>query len=143
PLPTPETATLAIMHDFNDQWTLLAGATWTRWSRFKNLDIWSDQGGGFVSAVTSVTYGPPADIIGHVPENWENSWSAAIGAAYHLNEQWTLRAGYAWDESPVPEEFRTARIPSSDRHWLTVGAGWKEPQSGWAVDAAFGYLIID
>ena len=66
-----------------------------------------------------------------------------MGVAYHLNPQWTVRAGYAWDESPVRKEFRTARVPSSDRHWLTLGAGWKEPQSGWKVDAAFGYLIID
>ncbi len=144
PLPTPETATIALKHDFNEQWTLLAGATWTRWSRFENLDIWSDQGGGVLTNfVTGPKYGAVGSIIGHVPENWENTWSAAVGAAYHLSPQWTLRAGYAWDESPVKEEFRTARVPSSDRHWLTLGAGWKEPESGWMVDTAFGYLIID
>ena len=150
PLTTPESATLALKHDFNEQWTLLAGATWTRWSRFKNLDIFSDEAAG-VGAITAPrpTGAGSADkyagvgVIGHVPENWENTWSAAIGAAYRVNDQWTLRAGYAWDESPVKKEFRTARVPSSDRHWLTLGAGWKESDSGWQVDGAFGYLIID
>jgi len=130
---------------------LLAGATWTRWSRFENLDIFTDESAG-VGPITAPRLSGGAGsadkyagvgVIGHVPENWENTWSAAIGAAYHMNEQWTLRAGYAWDESPVKKEFRTARVPSSDRHWLTIGAGWEESESGWRVDGAFGYLIID
>jgi len=53
-----------------------------------------------------------------------------------------LKAGYAYDQSPV-DDYVTARIPSQDRHWLTLGTQWKDAQSGWTVDAAVGTLIFD
>lgn len=145
PLTTPESVTFALKHDLNDQWTLLAGATWTRWSRFEALDIYSRKGpSGTIAQVGSTKYGAPGtDLIGHVEENFHNTWSFAVGALYHLNENWTLKAGYAYDESAVSNTYLTARVPSSDRQWLTLGAQWRDLESGWTVDAAFGYLIID
>lgn len=145
PLTTPESVTFSLKHDFNDQWTLLAGATWTRWSRFQNLDIFSKEGAnGAIAQIGSTKYQDPnGDLIGHVEENFHNTWSFAVGALYHLNENWTLKAGYAYDESAVSNTYLTARVPSSDRQWLTLGAQWKDQESGWTVDAAFGYLIID
>ena len=64
-----------------------------------------------------------------------------MGSVWQATPQWALKAGYAWDESPV-DQYLTARIPSSDRHWLTLGAQWKDAQSGWAVDAAVGTLLF-
>lgn len=145
PLTTPESVTFSLKHDFNDQWTLLAGATWTRWSRFQNLDIFSKEGAnGAIAQIGSTKYRDPnGDLIGHVEENFHNTWSFAVGALYHLNENWTLKAGYAYDESAVSNTYLTARVPSSDRQWLTLGAQWRDLESGWTVDAALGYLIID
>lgn len=145
PLTTPESVTFSLKHDFNDQWTLLAGATWTRWSRFQNLDIFSKEGAnGAIAQIGSTKYQDPnGDLIGHVEENFKNTWSFAVGALYHLNQNWTLKAGYAFDESAVSDTYLTARVPSSDRQWLTLGAQWRDLESGWTVDAAFGYLIID
>ena len=34
----------------------------------------------------------------------------------------TLRAGVAYDESPVDEEYRSLSIPDSDRIWYSLGA---------------------
>ena len=142
PLTTPESVTFSLRHDFNDQWTLLAGATWTRWSRFEALDIFStSSSSAYIQQLGSIKYEGP--LIGHVEENFNNTWSFAVGALYHLNESWTLKAGYAFDESAVSDTYLTARVPSSDRQWLTLGAQWKDQESGWTVDAAFGYLIID
>jgi long-chain fatty acid transport protein len=36
-----------------------------------------------------------------------------------------FRAGVAYDQSPVRDEFRTPRLPDSDRTWLSVGAQYK------------------
>ena len=38
---------------------------------------------------------------------------------------WTLRGGLAYDQSPVDDNFRTARIPYQDRYWATFGADYK------------------
>ena len=66
----------------------------------------------------------------------------SLGVNYVLSDYWTIRAGYANDESPVPDEFRTARIPDSDRDWFTLGASYS-PGSNMTVDFGFAYLTGD
>ena len=47
------------------------------------------------------------------------------GVSYRYTPQWTWRGGVAWDQTPVPDEFRTVRLPDSDRVWFTAGAQYK------------------
>ncbi|WP_029654445.1 OmpP1/FadL family transporter [Marinobacter daepoensis] len=136
PLAIPESATLGIRHRLTDDVTLLAGATYARWSRFEELDIVSDQAGGPIAQA-------PVDgaVISHVTERWKNTWQLNAGAIWQATPAWAFKAGYAWDESPV-DDYVTARVPSSDRHWLTLGARWADVQSGWSVDVAVGTLLF-
>ena len=136
PLAIPESATIGVRHQLTDDVTLLAGATYARWSRFEELDIVSTETGGAIS-------GAPQEgaVISHVTEQWKNSWQVNAGAIWQASPEWALKAGYAWDESPV-DQYVTARIPSSDRHWLTLGAQWADAQSGWTVDLAVGTLLF-
>lgn len=122
----PETVYLSAFHSLNSQLDLLASARWTNWSRFEELRIKFDNG-----LPDSVT-----------PENWDDSWTLSIGANYKVNSQWTLRAGYAHDESPVPDEDRTVRIPDSDRDWFTVGASYA-PNANLTVDFGYAHLSGD
>ena len=82
------------------------------------------------------------NYIGHIVEKWHDTWSYSVGADYVLDKQWTVRAGYAFDEAPVETEHRTARVPDNDRQWLTVGTTY-QLNSDWSFDAAFAYLFID
>ena len=140
PLAIPGSATLGLRHRFNDSVTLLAGATYARWSRFKELDIYSREGqSGEVSQATGRQPGQP---ITHITEKWQDTWQFNLGGTWQVTPDWALKAGYAWDESPVNKQYVTARIPSQDRHWLTLGAQWKEIAGGWTVDAAMGTLLF-
>ncbi|TVT34267.1 OmpP1/FadL family transporter [Marinobacter vinifirmus] len=140
PLAIPESLTVGVRHQLNPEFTLLAGATYSRWSRFEELDVYSAEGGaGQVSQVIQPAAGDP---ITHVTEKWNNTWQFNLGGIWQANEAWAFKAGYAFDESPVNENFVTARIPSEDRHWLTLGTQWKDAQSGWTIDAAIGTLIF-
>ncbi|GGC70108.1 OmpP1/FadL family transporter [Marinobacter halophilus] len=145
PLAIPESITFGVRHKLMDEITLLAGAAYARWSRFEELDIVSREGGsGSVSQILgglSPTQTPP-DPINHVTEEWKNTWQFNVGGIWQATPAWAFKAGYAFDESPV-DEYVTARIPSTDRHWLTLGAQWKDVASGWTVDAAVGTLIFD
>lgn len=142
PLEIPESITFGARHRLNDTVTLLAGATWAKWSRFEALDIVSREENGAVSSQTGPDLGDDR-LIAHVSENWEDTWQANIGAIWQTTPEWALKAGYAWDESPVNDDFRTARIPSGDRDWLTLGAQYAPARSGWAVDVAAGVLLFD
>ena len=118
----------------------MAGATWTRWSRFDKLVVNSDEGGGDVSDPGLAPTSPAPGVITYVQENWKNAWAFALGGSYKYNDQLTLKAGYAFDQTPVQDAYRTARIPDGDRNWLTVGAKY-ELGNDWTVDAAYGYMF--
>jgi len=76
-----------------------------------------------------------------VPENWKDTWRVSAGANYHYNEQWLARVGVAFDQSPVPNAYRTARIPDSDRTWLSFGGQYKPSKAG-RLDFAYAYLAV-
>jgi len=127
---TPESVDMSLTHQLNDDWTLYAGSTWTRWSRFKEL--------------TSKTQGLPPLLsaqLGSVTEeqNWRDTWAHAIGAAYKLNDQWVLRAGLSVDQAPTNNIDQGPRIPTGDRKVLSVGTGWT-PVDNVTIDVAYSYL---
>lgn len=151
PLTTPASATLSATHQATDELLLQVGATWTGWSSFQNFDVHAtenvanpaDPTGGFADGVADVSDLSKlgGDYIGHIDERWTDVWAIALGGSYQLNDKVVLRAGYAYDQSPVRDEFRTARVPSSDRQWLTFGAGYIV-DSNLSVDVAAGYLFM-
>lgn len=132
-LKTPESVDFSVTHDLNADWTLYAGTTWTRWSRLKDITV-NNKG----------VQAPLAGRIGTITEeqNWRDTWSYAVGAAYKLNREWTLRAGLAYDQSPTRNEYRSPRIPTDDRKILSLGAAWS-PNDDWTVDLAYSYLKED
>ncbi|RBW51121.1 OmpP1/FadL family transporter [Marinobacter sp. F3R11] len=139
PLAIPESVTVGVRHRLNPTFTILAGATYSRWSRFEELDVFSaEDGAGQISQVIQPASGDP---ITHVTEKWDNNWQFNLGGIWQANEAWAFKAGYAYDQSPV-DQYVTARIPSEDRHWLTLGTQWRDRQSGWKIDAAVGTLIF-
>lgn len=52
-----------------------------------------------------------------------------------------LRAGMAYDRSPVQDTFRTPRLPDADRKWLAVGASW-QASSRISVDMGGAYIWV-
>ena len=127
---TPESVDFSVTHQLNDDWTLYAGSTWTRWSRFKELTI---ENSGL----------PPqlSGALGTISEeqNWRDTWAHAIGTAYRLNNQWVLRAGFSVDQSPANNTNRGPRIPTGDRSVISFGAGWT-PVEDVTIDVAYSYL---
>lgn len=123
----PETVSLSGLRQINPQWAVMGDATWTRWSRFKELRIVRD---------TGVVVGQP------VPENWKDSMRYSLGASYQFNNQLKLRGGVAYDQSPVSDGYRTARIPDADRVWLAAGANYKLSSAG-SVDVGYAHIFVD
>ena len=123
----PENFSFSAFSKLNDTWDLMGDVTWTRWSQFKELRIKRDNGTGTTLAVT--------------PENWENTMRYSLGVNYHYSDALKLRAGLAYDEEAIKDEFRTARIPGNDRKWLSIGAGWKMSPAS-TFDIGYSHLFI-
>lgn len=129
-LETPESVDFSVTHALDDQWTLYAGSTWTRWSRLKEITV---ENSGVPGAL--------AGQFGEITEeqNWHDTWAHAIGASYQLNKQWVLRTGLSFDQAPTNNTNRSPRIPTGDRKILSIGAGWS-PTDDLTIDVAYSYL---
>lgn len=65
----------------------------------------------------------------------------SVGADYRYNEALKLRVGLAYDASPVPESFRTSRIPDNDRTWLAIGANYKTSAND-SLDIGYTHIFV-
>ena len=139
PITTPQSLTVSYAHRLTTKLQLVAGLTWTQWSVFKDFDVISTESApGMIETLGGLGEG----YIGHIEENWNDTTAVAIGANYQLNDDWLLRAGYANDQSPVSNTYRTARVPDNDRQWLSTGVNYRIDQD-LAVDFAFSYLFFE
>ena len=122
----PGSANLSIFQTFNDRWDWMADVQWTGWSTLKNLTFVRTSGG----------------VLQSTPENFDDVWRFSAGASYRLNDQWKLRGGLAFDQSPVNTSDRTVRLPDSDRIWVTGGARYTfTPQL--KFDVGIAYIFAD
>ncbi|VVO17866.1 OmpP1/FadL family transporter [Pseudomonas fluorescens] len=132
-ITTPESVDFSVTHALNDQWTLYAGSTWTRWSRLKEITV-ENEG---VPPMLAGQFGTITE-----EQNWHNTWAHAIGASYQLNKQWVLRGGVSVDQAPTNNVDRSPRIPTGDRKAFSLGAGWS-PTEDLTIDVAYSYLKED
>jgi long-chain fatty acid transport protein len=71
--------------------------------------------------------------------DWKNAFHYSIGGTFYVNDIWTLRAGYMYDES-AQDKVTSISVPDSDRQWFSAGVGYQlSPQS--TVDFGFTYLL--
>lgn len=125
---TPETTYLAYTKALSDQWRLSLGYRWTRWSRFQELNV----------LFPTATLVQNSEII----TQWVDVKTVSIGADYTLNDKWTLRAGYAQDDTPVPDDTRSVRTVDADRTWYSLGATYKKSEK-LQFDFAYRYISFD
>jgi len=121
----PENVSFSAFSRVNDKWDVMGDVTWTRWSRFKELRI--DFANTLPDSVTA--------------ENWENTMRYSLGMNYHYSDALKLRAGVAYDQEAIRDQYRTARIPGNDRKWLSLGANWKTSPNS-AFDIGYSHLFI-
>ncbi len=124
-LVLPDMASFSVAHDLNERLTLLATATWFGWNDFERIEIRNVLGAA----------------VGSIEQNYQSTWAFAAGFDYKLNDAWTLRAGYQFDQTPTTDEYRTSRTPDGDRHWFSAG-GTYTLNDRWSFDFAGTYIDI-
>ena len=106
-----------------DTVSLGADLEWIQFSQFKNLPINIGANG----------LGVPSQ---NVAENWHNTFTAGIGAAWKFADHWVLRGGYEYFESPVPDSTLSPTIPDANQNVFTIGLGWKSGHH--SLEASYG-----
>lgn len=117
----PETVAVSLTQVLTPRLTLVSDIQWTRWSRIEDLTIRRSDGSD----------------IDSTPMNFDDTFFFSVGGIYRATENWTFRAGFAYDQTPVTDEYRTVRLPDEDRYLLALGATFKVSEA-FQIDA--GYL---
>jgi long-chain fatty acid transport protein len=105
------------------KWSVEVGAVYTGWQSFDKLDV------DFKNGTKSV-----------IAKDWNNVMRYQAGVEYTATKALMLRAGYAYDETPIPLQTAGYDVPENDRHLFSLGAGYR--WSRWVLDLSYTYIMI-
>jgi len=124
-LNLPDILAVGFAHDVTPRLTLMAEYNWYGWSNFEEIRV------------------KQANVRDQVVEqHYDDTYSIAIGAQYKIDESWTVRSGFQYDQTPTVDNFRSTRTPDGDRYWLSAGASYNISEN-FAVDVAYTHVFID
>ncbi len=122
-LNLPEMWELSGYNRVAPKWAVHYSLTYTSWSQFQELRATGDSG----------------NVLFQKDEKYHDAMRIALGTTYYLNDNWTLRSGIAFDDSPVPSATRSISIPDQDRLWLSAGATYAFTKDA-SVDVGVSYM---
>lgn len=126
----PASLAISSVTELTPKWQLLTDATWTEWTTIQKLQFDRVNAGGTAAPIPVQDY------------EWKNSWRFAVGGIYKYSDTINLKAGVAYDITPVPDERRKVRLPDEDRITFAVGSQYKFDKAT-TFDVAFQYVMPD
>jgi long-chain fatty acid transport protein len=114
-IPLPASLTLAANYDFGKTNVEFVYER-TYWSSYKDLDF------GYSSPIHPALvpyFGVPKE------KNWSDSDTYRIGVTHQYSDKLKLMAGYAYDESPAPDNTLGFELPDSDAQLYSCGFEYK------------------
>jgi long-chain fatty acid transport protein len=122
----PENVTFSFRQAVAPSWTLLGTAEWTNWSRLGDV------------AATGSGCGPTG-VCEVLNLNYRDGWFYSLGAEYAYIPSLTLRAGVAYETSPITDRTRDILVPDSNRVFLSAGASYTYSEH---IVLDFGYAHV-
>jgi long-chain fatty acid transport protein len=99
----------------------------TYWNSFDTIEI-KHSSPGITNPITS-------------SNNWDNAMVYRLGATYDLSAGNQLRFGYAYDKTPIQDDFFSVRVPGNDRQ--TFSLGMAHQQGKWTLELGYMYVQAD
>jgi long-chain fatty acid transport protein len=125
-LTTPDVVSLGVAVELTSSLTAMGEAGYTWWNAFDELRI-------------KFTNPLQPDVV--QTYDWKDAWFVSAGLKYRPDDQWTLRAGVAFDQSPTKDATRDPRIPDADRTWLAFSVRY-DLDATTSLDVGYGHLFI-
>jgi long-chain fatty acid transport protein len=127
-LSLPLQAQVGISYRPTPKWNFEFDAQYNDWSALKGINVHQDQGFGALI---------PQDVT--VPLGWQSSWYYEFGATYYFDNGWHLSAGYIFNENSMPDLNYTPLVADLDRHFFSIGTGFKGKTWDFDIAYQFGY----
>jgi len=77
----------------------------------------------------------------HLVNKWDNTCTFSIGGEWQFAENWVFRTGYAFLESPIPDETISPLLPDADRHVLSFGLSYTYKHH--TLDIAYSFSFYE
>jgi len=107
------------------KWTFEFDLLWTGWSNLDELRAIFEQG-------------LPTPGYYLVERHWKDTYRYCFGVNYMIKKDINIRAGYIFDESPVPDNTLDPMVPDADSNSFSLGLGYTK--GGLSCD--MGYMAI-
>ena len=120
----PSSYTLGLGVKPMENLTLEFDVIMTEWDHFDRIEF--DFGPGILPDTDEYFY-------------YKNAWRFQLGAEYLLSDNWAVRAGYVYDQTPTKHNYASPMLPANDRNMFTLGAGYKV--NDWTFDWSAMYII--
>lgn len=147
-LNLPDIVTLSFRQAVAPNMRVMGTVEWSHWSRFQELRVEAANNGLTVFNIDPRTGAPVSttttgQTIATIDAKWADGWFFSLGGEYDWNARTTLRAGVAYEISPVDDPTkRIIGIPDSDRIWLSLGGSYKWSEST-TIDLAYTHIFLD
>jgi long-chain fatty acid transport protein len=126
PVNLPEIVTVGLSQQIGAQFKLLAGYEFTNWSRIKDVPIVNRIDG---TIPTTLNF------------RYRDGHFFSLGGEYLMSPALTLRAGVAYELSPITDRTRSVNLPDNDRIWASIGLGYKVTEK-LSVDASYYHIFV-
>jgi long-chain fatty acid transport protein len=130
---TPETVTVGLTQSIWPNLRVNLGLEWANWSRLGTSPV--------VAQATIPGLAAYGLAVTTLPLNYKDGYFYSAGLEYDWNQRLTLRAGVAYEDSPITDRIRSTRLPDNDRVWLSIGGSykWNEKLS---FDVAYTHIFV-
>lgn len=119
-----------------EDWDVELAGTYEAWSVFEEIEATPDEVAvENVPGLGGIPIGPLS-----VPQDWEDTFSVRLGSDIALTETFTVRAGYTFETSAIPDERYSVFLAEGNKH--LIGTGFSYDFGGLSLDAALGAWII-
>lgn len=120
----PPQGSIGFAYKMSDKWTILADYQYVVWGWFQSI---------------VVTFQNPATPTLALTPHAKDTHGIRLGTEYVSSDKLTLRGGYLYHTSALPDDFITPLLPEAPRNEVTVGLGYQLTNQ-WHADLAYQYI---
>lgn len=136
----PEKVTFSFRQALSPKARLLGTIDWVNWSRFGVIPVVLK--GPFDLSPLLPTL-PPGATVAALDFKWDDGWLFAFGGEYDWSPNLTLRAGVAYEISPIQSATsRLVQVPDNNHTWVSVGASYKTGANS-SIDFAYSHIFYE
>jgi long-chain fatty acid transport protein len=126
--PFPLKAMCGISYRPTPKWNIEFDADFTDWNEYNTVMIHQAR-----------PFPPLLPMNIPLTLDWQSSWYFEFGVTRYLGKGWSVSAGYIYNQNSVPDAHYNPLVADLDRHFVSVGTGWRGKHFNFDVAYQFGY----